>query len=620
MLKQLFLFSILVLSGTYSFAQLPTPLYAGHVRWSGEGNQLDEIDTTGGAFTVVGSVTLSSDFAAVQGLYGLATDPTDNQIYAVYQWSGSNDRRLGLLDPTSGSITDIGNSGNIVDIDFGPDGTLYGITGSPSGSDDFVSIDKVTGSTAVLTTIPSATWGNTIAYDSFADEMLYVSASSEFVRIDLGTLTLTDIGSTGMSSEINTMVITGPDRGYAMNWGTRYNFDPTTGTYSGATGASTYHAMGFGPLPCTALTIGVTAIDACEGAEITLDADSPGGGTITWDMGVEDGVPFIPGPAGTYSYTATSDIPEECELNVSVEVFPLPTVIAGSGDENYCEGETLVLSAGGDADDYDWDPLDLDPGVGTHTYVLTGSYDIGCINTDTVEITVHPLPTVTANVDDDLICTGDEVILTGGGAETYEWDLGVVDGEPHAPVLIGDNVFTVTGTDENGCVNTATVEVEVVDVITITGVTTDEIEGNDGTIDISISGGAPAYIVDWDDDEIGEFDDPADRTGLAGGTYTVVVIGAEGCEGTATFTVNSQLSIGEVNIEVNVFPNPTAESFMIQSPGQFAFVLQDMKGAVLLSDMANDNTEVSLEQFETGTYILTLTINNQQFTQKVVKY
>ena len=79
-------------------------------------------------------------------------------------------------------------------------------------------------------------------------------------------------------------------------------------------------------------------------------------------------------------------------------------------------------------------------------------------------------------------------------------------------------------------------------------------------------------------------------------------------------------SIGEVNIEVNVFPNPTAESFMIQSPGQFAFVLQDMKGAVLLSDTANDNTEVSLEQFETGTYILTLPINNHQFTQKVVKY
>ncbi|MGB1102901.1 MAG: T9SS type A sorting domain-containing protein [Crocinitomicaceae bacterium] len=619
MLNRLLLFSVLLFSGIHSFAQLPTPLYAGHVRWSGEGNQLDEIDTTGGAFTVVGSVTLSSDFAAVQGLYGLATDPTDNQMYAVYQWSGSNDRRLGLLDPTSGSITDIGNSGNIVDIDFGPDGTLYGITGSPSGGDDFVSVDKVTGSTTVLTTIPSATWGNAIAYDPFADEMLYVSASSEFVRIDLGTLTLTDVGSTGMTSEINTMVITGPDRGYAMNWGTLYNFDPTTGTYSGATSSSIYHALGFGPLPCTALTIGVTAIDACEGAEVTLDAESPGGGTITWDMGVEDGVPFIPGPAGTYSYTATSDIPEECELNVSVEVFPLPTVIAGSGDENYCEGETLVLSAGGDADDYDWDPLDLDPGVGTHTYVLTGSYDIGCINTDTVEITVHPLPTVTASVDDDLICTGDEVILTGGGAETYEWDLGVVDGEPHVPVLIGDNVFTVTGTDENGCVNTAAVEVEVVDVITITGVTTDEIEGDDGTIDITISGGAPTYVVDWDDDEIGEFDDPADRTGLSGGTYTVVVVGAEGCEGTATFTVNSQLNLLEENLSVNVYPNPTTELFIIQMPGAFTFTITDLKGAVLLNDNGFDNSDVSLDAFAAGTYILTITKGDQQVQKQVVK-
>ena len=53
---------------------------------------------------------------------------------------------------------------------------------------------------------------------------------------------------------------------------------------------------------------------------------------------------------------------------------------------------------------------------------------------------------------------------------------------------------------------------------------------SDGSIDISVSGGTTAYTFDWSNDGTGDFDDPEDLIGVPGGTYTVVVRDANGCE------------------------------------------------------------------------------------------
>ena len=74
---------------------------------------------------------------------------------------------------------------------------------------------------------------------------------------------------------------------------------------------------------------------------------------------------------------------------------------------------------------------------------------------------VHELPAVTAGVDATEICLGDQVTFTGGGADTYTWDEGVIDGELFEPTTAGTTTYTITGTDGNGCVNTASVDVMV---------------------------------------------------------------------------------------------------------------------------------------------------------------
>ncbi|MFT5818814.1 MAG: hypothetical protein ACI8ZM_000035 [Crocinitomix sp.] len=372
---------------------------------------------------------------------------------------------------------------------------------------------------------------------------------------------------------------------------------------------------------CTEMELEVSAFTICIGGEVTLDATAASGEDIIWDGGVFDAVPFTPETVGIFIYTATTLDATDCPLVVEVTVLPLPTVIPGAGDENYCEDETIVLSAAGDADSYSWDPLDFSPGVGTHIYTLTGDYDIGCSSSATIEITVHASPEIIASVDVDVTCLGNDVVFTAIGAETYVWEDPLIENdETYTTTVPGTTIYFVTGTDINGCVGTGSVDLEVADAIEVTGVSNDEIAGDDGSVDITITGGIPAYTVDWDNDETGDFDDPASIGGLAGGTYTVIVRGSMGCADTATFTINSQLAVSSFNIAaINIYPNPTVSAINIELAGNFNYILLTPKGEVVLSGNGFNNETVEMESLAAGIYYFNIKSNLENATILVVK-
>lgn len=377
---------------------------------------------------------------------------------------------------------------------------------------------------------------------------------------------------------------------------------------------------------CSAMTVTATATEVCEDEEVTLDAEADG--TISWTGGITDEEPFIPGPPGTYTYTPSSDDPEVCEgAPIEITVVGLPTVIAGAGDLIFCEDESITLSAAGDADVYEWndgEDLDLMPGAGTYTFTLTGAYTEGtCLgeNEDEVTVEVVDLPTISGSSDVDVTCVGNEVTLTGSGGVSYTWDDAVVtDGVPFTTTMIGTTTYTVTGTDENGCVNTGTVDVEVVDLVSISGTTTDEIMGGDGGIDITVSGGAPAYTFDWDNDGTGDPDDTEDLTDLAAGEYTVIVVSEAGCSDTATFSVRGQLSINNLDEQViNIYPNPTAADVTIEWAGNFQYTLSAINGDVIFTGNGMNKKMISLADLSDGIYFITLNSDEVTKTSKIVK-
>ncbi|OFZ46840.1 MAG: hypothetical protein A3D92_02870 [Bacteroidetes bacterium RIFCSPHIGHO2_02_FULL_44_7] len=214
----------------------------------------------------------------------------------------------------------------------------------------------------------------------------------------------------------------------------------------------------------------------CDGVQVILF----GGGAINyaWDNGITDNVAFTP-TVGTTTYTVTGTDGNGCQNTdqVDVTVNPLPVVDAGP-DQTVCDGVAVVLSASG-AQNYAWtngvvDGAAFTPAVGTITYTVTGTDGNGCQDTDQVDVTVTPLPVVFAG-NDVIICEGDQVVLTGSGAQSYVWDNGVSNGIAFSPA-IGTVTYTVTGTDANGCQDVDQVDV-LVEALPIVSFTADVTSG-----------------------------------------------------------------------------------------------------------------------------------------------
>jgi len=315
------------------------------------------------------------------------------------------------------------------------------------------------------------------------------------------------------------------------------------------TGASAGHVRLF-RIGCDSLDTLVSALEICLGEELTLDAISSGGGTITWDMGVVDGVPFTPPTAGIQTYNATSSYGGDCPFTIDILVKDLPVVTASVDDAEICLGESVIF-AGGGADTYVWD-LGVTDGIpftpaaaGTLTYTVTGTdATTECDNTASVDLTVNPLPTVTAAVSPTVICLGESVTFNGGGADTYMWDLGVTDGIPFTPASAGTTTYTVTGTNTTtGCQNSASVDLTVNPLPVVTAAVTDSEICIGETVTFTGSG-ADAYT--WDLGVV----DAVPFTPVATGTFTYTVTGIDtitGCQNTAT-----------IDLIVNDLPTVTA--------------------------------------------------------------
>lgn len=196
-----------------------------------------------------------------------------------------------------------------------------------------------------------------------------------------------------------------------------------------------------------------------------------------------------------------------------------------------CVGETVTLEAvsetGGTVtwDGGVTDGVAFAPPVGTTTYTATSTSPDDCPYA--VDITVYDLPDVTASTSDATICIGDEVTVTGGGADTYVWDPLVDDGVAFTPIDIGTTTYTVTGTDANGCVNTATVDITVEDLPVIdAGSDVAVCDGEEVTL--SGSGAGVDGTYDWD----GGVTDGVAFTPAATTVYTVTGTTASGCANT----------------------------------------------------------------------------------------
>ena len=130
------------------------------------------------------------------------------------------------------------------------------------------------------------------------------------------------------------------------------------------------------------------------------------------------------------------------------------------------------------------------------TYSVSAVLNNGCLGANyTALITVNPLPVISINASSNAVCAGDPVKLTAVGGVTYAWDNGISDGIDFVPTNTTN--YTVTGTDVNGCVNTASqnIIVNAHPVVTVTNTNVDRC----GTGALTLTASTDIGTVKWYD-------------------------------------------------------------------------------------------------------------------------
>lgn len=212
----------------------------------------------------------------------------------------------------------------------------------------------------------------------------------------------------------------------------------------------------------------------CKGD--TLQLTTNGGSTFSWTPASFLSNPNIASPLAfppndiSYSVTAISDKGCISSKIVAIKVNPLPIAMAGD-DKQICQKDTLQLQGSGGIT-YLWTPnLGLNNNaienplanpLTTTTYILTVTDAVGCKNKDSVQITVFPLPVLIAGTP-TTICLGDTVPLFVNGAVSYAWtpNAYISDSSAANPYVFPKKSidYIVTGTDINGCKDTAIVPI-----------------------------------------------------------------------------------------------------------------------------------------------------------------
>ncbi len=212
----------------------------------------------------------------------------------------------------------------------------------------------------------------------------------------------------------------------------------------------------------------------CKGKNTTLIAS--GSINYSWTTG-EKVAQITVAPTITTTYTVIVSDNNKCSASnyvvVSVTDDCKLTPVLSASPNPICLGDTAVVTLkvlSLKPYSLKWsDPLVTLSGDGsfkvspisnvTYTVTATEDGDAANSNTSSVVIVVNPLPTVT--LSGGTLCIGTPITITAGGANTYTWSNGLFGGSSNTVNPGITTTYFVTGTDMNGCTNTATAVVTV---------------------------------------------------------------------------------------------------------------------------------------------------------------
>ena len=281
-------------------------------------------------------------------------------------------------------------------------------------------------------------------------------------------------------------------------------------------------------------------------------------------------------------------------------------------------------------------------GTFTHTYTNTSSdttnyllqliaeNSYGCRDTSTAQVVVISLLNTSFTIT-NVSCNGNndgfaKAVVNGGTLPySYLWSSLLND-----TIALSDSIANLSAgtyfilvTDSIGCIisDSVTITEPLPLVIYVNFIDTVK-TGNDGAIDITVSGGTPPYNFSWSNGAANE-----DIDSLTAGTYIVVVTDSSGCIDSMSIEVPDATGINEINWrnQIKIYPNPTTGKFNLsiqpENNNNFSVYIYDVFGKLIYKKkyIKENNLQINISGKAKGIYFLKV-INDKEVSVRKIIY
>lgn len=324
----------------------------------------------------------------------------------------------------------------------------------------------------------------------------------------------------------------------------------------------------------------------CAGEITTLRAEGEPGLSFLWNTD-DISSSITVSERGIYTVTASN---AHCFSRARVYVdIHTPPAITVEGARSVCPGHSTTLTAAGGLS-YRWSngittAVNTVSPLHTTSYTVTVTDEYGCTATETIPVSINPVPNVTLT-GDTTFCEGNFTVLRASGASQFLWSTG----QTQASITVYEpGTYTVTATNNLGCSGSKSVRIYAhpSPVIHISGNPV-ICEGESATLTVS-----PQNSYTW-------------STGETGNSLTVNPIRTTVYGVTAT-NIHSCSASENITVTVHPLPVPVIEGDTSLCEGDYT-VLRASGGNSYLWDTGDTSDTIRINS--PGEYRITVTNGN----------
>jgi len=562
------------------------------------------------------------------GCTGLTKNPVTGAFYMVVKDGG--DRRIAVLDPLTGLVTDKGILGdNFSAITFNGNTTLLGVTGDGANVPETAfRIDTTNATNNSINFMGAGADGEVICYNPVGNKVYHWSGNGTvfYQKYDTNFVTPLNLPVGSYSGEIFAATYKTNGKFLVVNINSEFRMADTLGNIGASASTYSESIKGISYITCPRVITG--SLTFCPGSTTTLTMSSRGD-FYQWYrnntlIAGANSATYAAGLAGYYK-CLISDACGVDSLAAGVNVTALNgPLVSITGASVVCPGKTIVLtgSSGGNSQWYlNGAPIS---GANSNTYAASqpGVYNMvktnanGCADSAAVsKILISTQPTITVVASATSVCQGSAITFSASGALSYTWSTGnaaVITVTPST-----NTTYTVSGSDVNSCQSTSSITAVVKPLPQVTASSNAPVicEGETATL---TANGAATFT--WNGNQSGNsfVVSPTQNT-----SYTVSGTDANGCmaDFVITQTVSACTGIQQSALNQNqlvIYPNPANGEFSVKSDKAMNLtIINELGQQVLTLNLSRSNNyQAKVNNLSKGIYFI---VNSNDKTQGVRK-